>query len=376
MYAELLGEVNTPVRYSSGQRKAGMLLAVFALSFLAFSGLRHSDDRESSGFLATDAGVHRQLTAGEPNRPIVGILSLALSNEFKKVHHMNVSADVRAVIPASYVKWLESAGAQVVVIPHFWEHSRIAELVDKLSGVLFTGGDYGDADWNTTTAWIYNEVLRRHGTDNELALWGTCLGYERILQVASNDDKNTVVVATLLDESITVEWSLTESNQKTSPFLSFMGETNLNRFADHPIAYNYHTYGVTPESWQAHAEILDPLFDILGMHHNGDTSFVAMIEGKNGLPMWGVQFHPEKALFEWSPNLHYPHSETAVLANRRIADFFIKQIRRINKESSGKGFANFGDESKYAIYNYQAVFTGIDVNATASVFTETYIIDK
>ncbi len=308
------------------------------------------------------------LQPSDLDRPIVGILSLPLTDEFRKMHHMNFS-DAKAIIPSSYVKWLQSAGAQVVVIPHFWPSDEIKGLVNKLSGVLFTGGDYGDTQWNETTAWIFEEAVRRNATEDRLALWGTCLGFERIMQVASKDNHGTVVRAPLVDASITVGWLPTSSR-----FSAFMGERYLKDFADHDIAYNFHVWGVTPESWKAHSESLESLFEIIGMHRYGNETFVAMVEGKDSLPVWGVQFHPEKALFEWSPGLHYPHSETAILANRKIADFFVSQVRSIAKRSNAR-FDDFEEESRYAIYNYQAVFTGVDVNASRGIYTETYIIN-
>ena len=74
-----------------------------------------------------------------------------------------------------------------------------------------------------------------------------------------------------------------------------MGEASLAAFERHPIAYNYHFWGVTPESWNQHSTSLDPLFIILGIHDYESLEFVAMIEGKDNLPRWAVQFHPEKS---------------------------------------------------------------------------------
>ena len=354
-------------------KRSWILAGIAALCLFRFAWTFKSTHNQLQSAHGFDSAELSQSLDGIPDRPIVGILSLPLSYNFRQDHHLNYTGDIPAVIPSSYVKWLQSAGAQVVVIPHFWESERISDLVSKLSAVLFTGGDYGDTAWNSTTAMIYNEVLRRNNTADPLALWATCLGYERVLQVASRDERNTVVTATLIDASIPVHWT---TPTKSSSFLDYMGESTLSKFAHHPIAYNYHTYGVTPASWSAHSDLLDPLFNVIGMHHNDDgLEFIAMIEGKNGLPIWGVQFHPEKALFEWSPYLHYPHSETAVIANRKIADFFVSKVRQFSKYGSAK-FNDFSDESKFAIYNYQSVFTGIDINATHAIYTETYIIDK
>ena len=335
---------------------------------LTSEGAGSAYEEATVGAFTAEAPLLDALTTPLLDRPIVGILSLPLSLEFRQQHHVNIPSNVRAIIPASYVKWLQAAGAQVVVIPHFWESTRIEELVGKLSGILFTGGDYGDEAWNATTAMIFHQALKRNGTDRELALWGTCLGYERIVQVASQNEVSAVVDARLIDQSITVQWT-----EATSPFLEFMGPKHLAEFDRLPIAYNFHNFGVTPVSWAANRDRLDPLFNVLGMHSlSSGLSFVAMIEGKNGLPVFGVQFHPEKALFEWSPNLHYPHSETAVMSNRRIADFFIHQVR----QTKFNGFQNFEDESRFAIYNYRSIFTGISTNTSGAVFTETYIIDK
>ena len=55
---------------------------------------------------------------------------------------------------------------------------------------------------------------------------------------------------------------------------------------------------------------------------NGLT-FISSIEAKN-YPFWGVQFHPEKILYEWlKPAI--PHSAGAVGASQYFGDFFINQ---------------------------------------------------
>ena len=43
-------------------------------------------------------------------------------------------------IPASYVKWLQSAGAQVVPVPYNADRATLQKLFNSLNGILFTGG--------------------------------------------------------------------------------------------------------------------------------------------------------------------------------------------------------------------------------------------
>jgi len=63
------------------------------------------------------------------DRPIIGVLTQPFKGDAKK-HY----------IVASYVKYLESAGARVVPIFYDEERAKLVTLVSKLNGLLFTGG--------------------------------------------------------------------------------------------------------------------------------------------------------------------------------------------------------------------------------------------
>ncbi len=63
--------------------------------------------------------------------PVIGILSQPVSDNSYQY------------IAASYVKWLESAGATAIVIPYDADESLTREIFSQINGVLFPGGGVG-----------------------------------------------------------------------------------------------------------------------------------------------------------------------------------------------------------------------------------------
>ena len=58
---------------------------------------------------------------------------------------------------------------------------------------------------------------------------------------------------------------------------------------------------------------------------DGGLEFIATIEAIN-YPFWGLQFHPEKNVYEWGANItSVPHWPSAVRAGLYFADFFVNQ---------------------------------------------------
>lgn len=65
-----------------------------------------------------------------PQNPVIGIYTQTYSN---------TSTAKSTYIAASYVKFIEMSGAQVVPIYSFAETSEVLGLLKKINGVLFTG---------------------------------------------------------------------------------------------------------------------------------------------------------------------------------------------------------------------------------------------
>lgn len=43
------------------------------------------------------------------------------------------------------------------------------------------------------------------------------------------------------------------------------------------------------------------------------------------MPFYGVQFHPEVNIFEWSKKRKYPHTPNAIKVSQHFSNFFVKE---------------------------------------------------
>lgn len=94
-----------------------------------------------------------------------------------------------------------------------------------------------------------------------------------------------------------------------------------------------------------------------------DLEFISTIEHRY-YPFYGIQFHPEKNLFEWVRNKNISHTEHAIMAAQYFAEFFVNEARK-----SDHHFDDAKTEDQYVIYNFPPTFTG----AVGSAFEQSYM---
>lgn len=81
--------------------------------------------------------------------------------------------------------------------------------------------------------------------------------------------------------------------------------------------------------------------------------FISTIESKK-YPFFGIQFHPEKNLYEWNGKSAIEHSFHAVKASQYFANMFIEESRK-----SIHGYSEYKLLQKDLIWNYRVVHTGL-----------------
>jgi gamma-glutamyl hydrolase len=80
--------------------------------------------------------------------------------------------------------------------------------------------------------------------------------------------------------------------------------------------------------------------------------FISTIEHRD-YPFYGVQFHPEKNLYEWVRNKNISHTSGAIKSAQYFAQFFVDEARK-----STNSFRDAATEDQFVIYNFNVTFTG------------------
>lgn len=268
------------------------------------------------------------------SRPVVGILSQPHSHG--EDHY----------IAASYVKWLESAGARSIAIPYDADDELLHEIFSQINGVLFPGGD---APLPPAAKSMWNMILERNQNENDFfPAWGTCLGFEFMLMLAAGSDNVLQKGFDAENISLPLIFPSDEDVRQSNGVYSIESQLystssvlrqNLLRYN---ITMNNHHLGITPSNFMRNSELTD-MFHITSTNVDRQgKAFVSTIESKT-YPIYGIQYHPEKNNFEFGlmdalqPMAKYysdepyeviNHSEKAVELSLQLALFFVGRVRR------------------------------------------------
>lgn len=99
------------------------------------------------------------------DRPTVGILT----QQYNSTH---------TYIAASYVKWVEGAGARAVPLFYErWDQTAMLKMLHSVNGVLLPGGgaEFKGAYWDALQT-LFNYAKNANANGVHFPIWGTCLG--------------------------------------------------------------------------------------------------------------------------------------------------------------------------------------------------------
>ncbi|CAF1297300.1 unnamed protein product [Rotaria sp. Silwood1] len=280
----------------------------------------------------------------ENTRPIIGILTQPAPILWMKPNRTTY-------LGASYVKYIEATGAQVVPIRMYQTTDYYLHLFNSLNGVIFPGGDITDEYYSVAKLFYMWSLKDFDEIQKIFPIWGTCLGFEVLLMLTRS---STGILEPCQADDYATELTFMP-NANDSRLLGPSLPSNIKyALENEPITSNYHQFCMRPENFSADP-ILSTFYKMLTISPDLERrTFVSTIESRRYL-IFGVQWHPENNAFEWRVNSTIPHTKDSVEVTQYMANFLTNQTRQ-----NMNHFDSLEDELKYLIYQYTPEFTDLD----------------
>ncbi|KAM9361581.1 gamma-glutamyl hydrolase [Symphorus nematophorus] len=286
-------------------------------------------------------------------RPVIGVLAQENLPD-------DPFANGTSYIAASYVKYVEGAGARVVPIRINRTEEEYAQIFSTINGLLLPGGnvDIQTSLFSRAARIFYNLALKANDAGDYFPIWGTCQGLQQLTLFTAN--KNLL---TLTDtKAVALPLTLTPAAQSSRLFRSFPKDL-LQSLAEENITSNFHSWSLSIQNYSRNAK-LKRFYKVLSTNNDGKKEFISTMEAYR-YPFYAVQWHPEKSPFEWIEKPGMVHSTNAIRASFYTASFFVSEAMRNQHH-----FSSPVEEKRALIYNFSPVYRGID-----RIFTQSYYFD-
>lgn len=240
--------------------------------------------------------------------PVIGILTVPLDSSVEpcitSTAQRAAYGDEASCFTSFYAKFVESAGGRPAVIPFNANTTILDALFESVNGILFTGGGadlFLNQTYVQTASYLFEKVVASASGPNPVALHGTCMGFQTLAIVAARNDS---VLCRNCYNSENISWplNLTAEGAK-SPIFTEAPSSVVETFTKENSTLNLHHDGVPPAVYEENPRLANLLTMVSTNVDRVGTPFVSMWQGKNGLPITGTQFHPERQYLEYKPGI-------------------------------------------------------------------------
>uniref|UniRef100_A0A671K7Z0 folate gamma-glutamyl hydrolase n=1 Tax=Sinocyclocheilus anshuiensis TaxID=1608454 RepID=A0A671K7Z0_9TELE len=277
----------------------------------------------------------------DPSDPLNYCLGVLAQEVYDPPPHRN------SYIAASYVKFLESAGARVVPLMINKSDDEYRKLFKSINGVLFPGGGVSleSSGYSKAAGIFYRLALEANSNGDYFPVWGTCLGFELLTLLTSGK----LLLSHTNTSGIALPLNFTDDVRDSRLFKDFP-EDLMKSLETEPLTENSHQWSLTTENFTK-SETLKKFYRVLSTNTDGQNEFVSTMEAYD-FPIYATQWHPEKNAFEWT-RPYIPHTPSAIKTTFYMAYFFVNEARK-----SFHSFPSTEEEEKALIYNYKPEYTG------------------
>jgi len=249
--------------------------------------------------------------------PIIGILANPEPDDSNDLRKSRVNTN--------YVRWLESAGAEVVVIHPWHTEEELDDILSKVNGVLWQGGSRNlnlDRPFEKVARYILEKVIASNDKNSTLPLWGTCQGFELLHVLLMNKVDLPHFDAYNYPSPL-------KNVDPNSRMFSLYSRDDIAHIESENITAQFHHLGIAESQYDQYP-ILKDFFKITsyGEDKEGKT-YIASVEG-NKYPIYAVQFHPEMPSYAKAKGDAVPRGLYAVKTSQNFANYFVEESRKNN----------------------------------------------
>jgi len=286
---------------------------------------------------------------GENDRPVIGILTQELDASL--ISRLPKGHNYTSYLAASYVQWVMAGGARVVPVIIGQDQQYYQQLFNSLNGLLLPGGSApltGSGGYAEVGGLFYEMAKTANDGGEVFPVWGTCNGFE-LLTVLSSKDISRLTDCDSQDDAVPLHFL---PHWEHSNIFSSAPPDVIREITEEKITINFHNHCMTPTNFTRYG--MDKFWNPLSTNYDRhNLEYLSTIEAKN-YPFIGVQFHPEKNIFEWSvKEPRIPHSRHAVHVSLYFATHFVNLAR-----SSTHRFTDRETLERFLSYRYQPLFIG------------------
>lgn len=295
------------------------------------------------------------------DRPTIGIV--AMESHGDKIIKESPHADKKDYFGASFVKLVESAGGRAVPIKEDDTDIEVKHLLRKINGVVLPGGDsnLGDTGYERISKLVI-DFSRSEAKKNVIfPVLGICRGSQMIIRADSAED--ILVPTDSLNLSLPLEFTKEASQSRlfghAPPGLVKVLKTKA-------ITFNAHEMGVPVKIFYEDDDLVRRYRIISTNFDRNGVEFISTFEGRD-VPLYGLQWHPEKALAIYNPALAIDHTIYSITVAQYIANTFMSDARQ-----NSNRFASRPDEENNLLFKYTPTYIG---NITETPYEQIYIFD-
>jgi gamma-glutamyl hydrolase len=210
----------------------------------------------------------------------------------------------------SYTNWFQARNVRVVAIPY--DTPRPEWYFDRVDGVLMQGGGakMNQYLYQTCLTFIRHSLELWKSERKLFPIWGTCLGFEIIVSLVGHIFPLQQFNALKYMKNLVFTKEASASDSRLYKSIGFTPEYK-RLLESAPIVEFNHSHGISPQKFRANI-VLHRAFSVTATATDRDGKvFVASIEGRGGLPIYGVQGHPERQPITNAPFLDFFVGELA-----------------------------------------------------------------